>query len=218
MMVAFLLCYYLGAFDLLKWEVIKKLHLDIRGYVALRPLLAVLTYIGIYFCYSLSAMPGLFALDVVGGFFLPQPLITFSIAFGGMLGATALYLTVKYALKGLLRGKMQNFIEKVQKKFQKHQQSYLLFLRVFPFFPFGLVNIALAFLEVRTRTFMWTTFVGLIPAAYIYSEAGRALGLIVESDLPFGLESLCTYPMMIALIGIGAISLIPIFLKKKVSF
>jgi len=98
--------------------------------------------------------------------------------------------------------------------FQKNAASYLLFLRFIPLFPFWLVNIAPAFFNVKTRTYIWTTFVGIIPGSYVYAQAGSGLGTIFEEGKSFSFNSVFNTQMNFALVLLALFSLIPILVKN----
>jgi len=69
--------------------------------------------------------------------------------------------------------------------FQNNAASYLLFLRFVPLFPFWLVNLAPAFFKVQLSTYIWTTFVGIIPGSFVYTQAGSGLGVIFDEGAAF---------------------------------
>ena len=91
----------------------------------------------------------------------------------------------------------------------------MLFLRFVPLFPFWAVNIAPAFLGVRFKTYLWTTFIGIIPGVYVYAQAGVGLGAIFDSGESFTLSALFNKEVRIALVLLGILALVPIVIKKR---
>ena len=67
----------------------------------------------------------------------------------------------------------------IKKGFQKNAFLYLLTLRFIPIVPFFAVNIAAAFFQIPFRTFFFGTFLGIIPAYFIYGSVGVELGELV---------------------------------------
>ena len=53
--------------------------------------------------------------------------------------------------------------------------KYLLFLRFIPIFPFFLINMAAGLTHLPFRTFLLGTFVGILPGAFVYVNAGAGL-------------------------------------------
>ena len=88
------------------------------------------------------------------------------------------------------------------------------FLRLVPLFPFWLVNLAPAFLGVSLKTFVWTTFIGIIPGTFVFAQAGAGLGAILDSDQGFSIQGVFNWQVKIALIALGIFALIPIIVKK----
>src|SRR5439155_801084 len=58
--------------------------------------------------------------------------------------------------------------------------NYLLVLRLVPIFPFWLVNLVPALVGMRLRSYMLATFLGIIPATFVFASLGSGLGEIVE--------------------------------------
>src|SRR5271156_3592843 len=152
----------------------------------LSPLLFILLYIIVA---ALSLPVGVF-LSLLGGFLFPQPFSTLYIVIGATLGASCIFFAAKTALRDLLKEKASKFLPKIEAGFRENGVSYLLFLRLVPLFPFWLVNLAPAFLGVNLRTFIWTTFVGIIPGAFVFAQAGEGLGAILDSNQGFSISGI----------------------------
>ena len=54
----------------------------------------------------------------------------------------------------------------------------MLFLRLLPIFPFWLINIVPALLNVGLGVFFITTFIGIIPGSAVYAAVGNGLSTI----------------------------------------
>ena len=85
----------------------------------------------------------------------------------------------------------------MEKGFQENAANYLLFLRLVPLFPFWLVNLAPAFFGIKLKTFLWTTFIGIIPGSFVYAQAGVGLGAIFDTDKPFSIDTIFNWQMKI---------------------
>ena len=83
-----------------------------------------------------------------------------------------------------------------------------------PLFPFWLVNLAPAFLNVRLRTFVIGTFFGIIPGTAVYATVGAGLGSIFDADGDFSLTGVMTPEITAGLVGLGVLALIPVIYKK----
>ncbi len=209
-----IVAYFVGLPKYLTFESIKThreaLLTQIENHPVLMPALFILLYIVVV---SLS-LPGGTILTLLGGFFFKIPWGAIYVIVGATIGATIIFLAARTALGDLLRKKAGPFLKKMEGGFQKNAASYLLFLRFIPLFPFWLVNIAPAFFNVKTKTYIWTTFVGIIPGSYVYAQAGSGLGAIFEEGKSFSFNSVFNTQMNFALVLLALFSLIPILVKK----
>jgi len=206
--------YFSGVYKAIDFETLKYHHNELTEFVNNNRIKTSFMFIGTYIAVAALSIPGGLILSLLGGFLFPQPLCTLYVVFGATIGATLLFLAARTALKGHLEKKARPFIEKMRGGFNKNAVSYLLFLRFIPFFPFWVVNLAPAFFNVRIWTYVWTTFVGIIPGSVVSTQAGRGLNAIFESGEEFSLSSIFNTEMKIALILLGIFSLTPLIYKK----
>ncbi len=212
--VIMILVYATGLTDLITFEQLKDNRQTLLDYVNNHPILSAIGFMLLYAASTALSIPGGVFLTIFGGFLFPQPLSTIFVVIGATIGAIIIFLVAKTALGDIMREKAGPVIQKMQKGFQENATSYLLFLRLVPLFPFWLVNIAPAFFGVSLLTFSWTTFVGIIPGAFVYTQAGAGLGSILDTQKEFSLEGIFTWDVKIALIALGIFSLLPIVIKK----
>lgn len=189
-------------------------HATLKAFVAAHPVITPILYIFIYAVATSLSIPGGAILSLLGGFLFPMPLSTAYVVVGATVGASVIFLAARSAIGDFLAKKAGPFLKKMEKGFQKNAWSYLLFLRFVPLFPFWLVNIAPAVFGISFWTFLWTTFVGIIPGAYVYTQTGRGLGAILETGQEFSIESILNIHLRIALVVLGLFALIPIIIKK----
>lgn len=177
-------------------------------------LAAIMIFMGLYVVSTALSMPVGIYLSIFGGFLFGQPWSTFYVVFGATLGACLLFLAAKTAFGDLLRKRAGPFLKRFEKGFQENAAHYMLFLRLVPLFPFWLVNLAPAFLEVRLRVYVWTTFVGIMPGAFVFTQFGTGLGSILDRGETFSLGMVLTPEVWVALIALGIFVLIPVVVKR----
>ena len=129
------------------------------------------------------------------------------------LGATLLFLIAKTALGEMLQRKAGPWLEKMKKGFQNNAFHYLLTLRLVPLFPFFVVNLVPAFLGVKARDYILATFVGIIPGSFVFVSVGTGIGSVFDRGETFSASSILTPEILIALFGLGALSLLPVAFK-----
>ncbi len=209
-----LIAYFSGLTKYLQFENLRTHKKFLQDLVDQHYFFSTSLFILLYICLVSLSIPGAVFITVLGGFLFRQPFSTFYVVIGATLGASVVFLVSKTAIGNFLKKKAGPFLKKMEKGFKKNTVSYLFFLRLVPLFPFWLVNIAPAFLGVRFWTFFWTTFLGIIPGSFVYTQAGAGLGAIFDSGEKFSLQKIFNWQIRIALIGLALFSLLPILLKK----
>ena len=209
-----LTAYFTGLTKYLSFVEIKERREELLTWLAHYPILMPLTFIAIYIVTTTLSLPGGAVLSLIGGFLFGVPLGTIYVVIGATIGATLIFLAARTALGNLLKNRASPFLSKMKRGFDKNPASYLLFLRLIPIFPFWLVNLAPAFFNVKTRTYIWTTFVGIIPGAYVFTQTGKGLGAIFEAGDAFSFEAVFNLEIKIALVVLALFALLPIFIKR----
>ncbi len=195
------------------FEMLSEHRKTLQDFVMNHPLITPLLYIAIYTVVTAFSVPGGIFMTITGGFLFPQPWSTIYTTIGATLGASLLFLAARTIFYDLLHDRVGPSIKKLRKGFQEGAPSYLLFLRLVPVFPFWLVNLAPAFFEVRLRTFVWTTFIGIIPGVFVSSQAGAGLGTIFDAE-SLTLQTIFNTNVQVAFLALGAVSLIPLIVRK----
>ena len=149
--------------------------------VAADPLRAALAYVGAYALVTGLSIPGAALLTVAGGFVFGWAGGAAGAVVGATAGATALFLAARTSLGAALASRSGPRLNRFRAGFERDAVSYLLFLRLVSLFPFWLVNLALATLGVRLWTFVWTTFIGIIPGTIAYALAGAGLDSVMAA-------------------------------------
>ncbi len=184
------------------------------SFVEQRMVLAVLTYMAVYALATAVSVPGGAILSIAGGFLFGPWLGTLWIVIAATIGAAAIFLIARTALGGPLRRRAGAALRRMEAGFEKNAFSYLLTLRLIPLFPFFLVNLVPAFLGVTLRTYVMATLIGVIPGAFVFASAGAGLGSVFESSQSFSAKSVVTPEILVALTGLGLLSLLPVAYKR----
>jgi uncharacterized membrane protein YdjX (TVP38/TMEM64 family) len=205
------------AFDLPRYarlDTLREHREALLDFVAAYPLAAPLVFIGVYTGWVALSIPGAFLLTVAAGFLFGTVQGALLVVVGGTLGATAIFLAVRYALADLLRAYAGRWLDKLQAGFNRNAFNYLLVLRLAPIFPFFAINIATAFLNVPTGTFVRATLLGIIPACFVYASVGAGLGSILDAGGELDAGTVLTPEVILALSALAALSLLPVAIKR----
>ena len=181
-------------------------------------LLAIIFYSFLYVICVAFSIPVASYLTLIGGAifnWLALPVVVIS----ATIGATIIFILSKSILANYFSKKIIKKYKGLEKGFSKNHFYYLLFLRLIPFAPFFIVNILAGIVNMRIISYIFATFVGIIPGTTIYIFTGITFSeLFQNSQIPeFNITS-SKYFLIILLLSI--LSLSPIifdkFLKKKI--
>ncbi len=205
------------AFDLdayLSFDALSEHRQTLLTWYAENQVLAVISYMAVYFLVVAFSVPGAVWMTIGGGFIFGTFLATASVVLAATLGAGAVFLVARYALGDYLRAKAGNAMRKMEAGFRENALSYLLVLRLVPLFPFWLVNLVPAFLGVPLRAFLIGTFVGIIPGSFVFVSVGNGLGAVFDAGEVPDLGIIFKPEILTPIVGLAVLALIPVFYKK----
>ena len=89
-------------------------------------------------------------------------------------------------------------------------------LRLAPVFPFFIINIAPAFFDIRLRTYVAATFLGIIPGTFAYTWLGQGLDsvIVAAAGREISISDLVTPEITIAFLGLAIVAAIPTIVRK----
>jgi uncharacterized membrane protein YdjX (TVP38/TMEM64 family) len=145
-----------------------------------------------YIAVCLFALPGTTACMVAGGmlFGIIPGIILINIS--ATLGATLLFLISRFVIGDAVQQRYSLKLETFNEELNRYGYFYLLTLRVIGLLPFGFLNILAGVTQVSTRTFMWTTSLGIIPLSLLSAYTGNELSNALV------LQDMWTYPVICA--------------------
>jgi len=209
------LLFFVFDFDrFITFEMLKENRQALHVWVSQNQFLAPVFYVLAYIIVVAFSLPGGAVMTISGGFLFGALLGGTYAVVGATIGATLLFLIAKTSLGDYLLARAGNGVRKMQAGFAENALSYMFVLRLVPLFPFFLVNLAPAFLGVSFRVYLTATFLGIMPATYVYALAGSGLGSVFDQGQAFSIEAVLTPQMTAALIGLALLSLIPVAYKK----
>jgi uncharacterized membrane protein YdjX (TVP38/TMEM64 family) len=205
---SFLFARSMGYLENLSPEKIYSARDNLLGQVSDRLFISALIFVLIYFTAVAVSIPGATFLTLTGGFLFGPILGTVLVNIGASSGALAIFLAARYFLGSQVQNKYGEKLNTFNREIEANGSSYLLTLRFIPLFPFFLINLLSGFTTVKTRTFIWTTVIGILPGSFVYAYLGYA-GSSLESG-----ESLLTPQIITALCLLAVISLVPVIYRK----
>jgi uncharacterized membrane protein YdjX (TVP38/TMEM64 family) len=91
----------------------------------------------------------------------------------------------------------------------------MLILRLVPIVPFSFANVLPALVSVRLFNFIWTTIIGIIPGGIVFTWIGVTVGEVFDRNETPNLELLFTPIILGPLLGVAALLLLPMFLRRS---
>ena len=143
---------------------------------------SVLVYMFLYILVATISLPLESALCVVAGYYFGTTVGTIVAVISATIGALMVFLLIKHFFHDWFHRTIKSAsIKKIIHGINTNAFSYLLFLRLVPLFPFFIINLALSFSTVRTRDYILATFIGVIPATFVFVLAGTQLATIRDT-------------------------------------
>jgi uncharacterized membrane protein YdjX (TVP38/TMEM64 family) len=95
-----------------------------------------------------------------------------------LLAATLGFLVARYLARAWVERRFHRQVEIINRGVAREGVLFLLALRFNPLIPFFLINFGMGLTRMRLWVFVATSFFGLIPASFIYANAGTELARI----------------------------------------
>jgi len=168
--------------------------------------LALALAFAIYATATALSLPSGTVLSLTFGFLFGRWVATGIVVTAGTLGATMLFLAARYLFGAAVRRRLGSLGERINEGFTESGFYWLLFLRLMPPFPYFLVNLAPALTDIRVRTYVAATFVGILPSTLIVTNLGQTLGSIEST------RALVKPEALLALSLLGVLALLPVLL------
>ena len=223
--------YASGLHHYLTFEAIAQNRSMLGDYVSSHLFLAILAFMAVYTLAVAASFPGATILTILSGLLFGWLVGGVASILAATLGATIVFQIAKTSFGDVLAKKAGPVLSRISEGFKNDAFNYLLFLRLVPAFPFWLVNIAPALANVKLRSFVTATALGVIPGTFAFASVGAGLDSIIAteqakhtqclatkaaSECPFELSisSLITPQLLLAFAALGVVALIPVALKK----
>ena len=169
---------------------------------------AVALFILVYILQTSLSLPGATIMTLAGGFLFGSLWGPLYVNIGATTGATLAFLAARYLFHQWVERNFGDRLGPIQDGFAKNAFSYLLTLRLIPFFPFFLVNLLSGLTRVKVSTYVVATAIGIIPGSVVYTFAGRQLATINA------LSELVSPRLLLAFCLLGLLILIPVVYRK----
>lgn len=208
-----------GAFacrDVLSFEALAEHRAELLAFRDANYLLASLGFVAAYTLIVAFSVPGATIVTLAGGFLFGLfPGVAYNVL-GATLGAVAVFLAARAGLGTDVAERIKargGAAARLQAGLQESQWSALLTMRLVPVVPFFLANLIPAFAGIRLWPFALTTALGIIPGGFVFTSVGVGLGEVFSRGETPDLGVIFSAPVLIPLLGLAALSALPMVLK-----
>ena len=178
--------------------------------------LAALAFIGAYVLIVALSLPGATVATLAGGFLFGLfPGVLYNVI-AATIGAAGIFLAVRAGFGAALARRIESgggAAARLQAGLRQNEWSVLMVMRLVPALPFFLANLIPAVVGVRFDRFVITTFLGIFPAALVFTSVGAGLGEVFARGGTPDLSVIFSPPILLPLLGLAALSALPVVVK-----
>lgn len=168
------------------------------------PTLVTLIYFAVFVLLTALCLPGAGVLMLVGGGCMGFGLCMVVSTAASALGALLTMLFARHFFRSSVESGFSNKLNEINKGIEKNEVAYLLSLRLAPIIPFVAFNLLAGLTRVRPWTFLWTSFLGMLPGTMLYVNAGNELAKVNRLEELISLE---------VVISLAALALVPFLIQ-----
>ena len=168
------------------------------------PTLVTLIYFGVFVLITALCLPGAGVLMLVGGGCMGFGLCMVVSTAASALGALLTMLFARHFFRSSVESRFADKLNDINTGIEKNEVAYLLSLRLAPIIPFVAFNLLAGLTRVRPWTFLWTSFIGMLPGTMLYVNAGNELSKVNKLEELISLE---------VLISLAALALVPFLIQ-----
>ncbi|SMX29888.1 SNARE associated Golgi protein [Pelagimonas phthalicica] len=162
------------------------------------------------------SFPGASAATLTGGFLFGTATGSLINVTAATIGATAIFLAARWGLGDRLGARLENSdgaVKQIKDGIDENQWSMLFLIRLVPAVPFFLANLIPSFLEVPLHRYVISTFLGIIPGTVVYTSVGAGLGEVFARGETPDLGIIFEPHIIGPILGLAALSAMPIVIK-----
>lgn len=202
-----------GLHRYLSLDTIRQHRLELLQFVAVHRIVALVAFAALYALVVVLSLPGSALMTVSSGFLFGLAVGGLAASFGATLGACIVFLIARSALGPWLKQRAGPWLGRIEAGFEENAFYYILMLRLVPVFPFFIINLVTPFVGVPFRVYAAATYLGILPACFVYASFGAGLGAIFDRNDPVSLDAILSPQILGGLTGLGLLALLPVLYK-----
>ncbi|MEP3329287.1 VTT domain-containing protein [Sedimentitalea sp.] len=173
-------------------------------------------FVTLYVVIVAFSLPGAAVASVTGGFLFGLGAGTMLNVMSATIGACAIFLAARAGLGATLNAKLdasKGTAKRIRDGLRDHEINVLLLIRLVPAVPFFVANLLPALVGVKFRNFLWTTALGIIPGAIVFTWIGVGLGEVFDRGETPDLSLLWEPHILGPILGLCVLAALPIVIR-----
>lgn len=198
------------AFDLAQYfslEYLKSHQASLDNFYRAHPLQTALIYFAVYIAVTGLSLPGALLMTLAGGAIFGLFWGTVIVSFASSVGATLAFLASRFLFRDWVQQRYRSSLDLIDRGIERDGPVYLFTLRLIPYFPFFVINLAMGLTPMRTTIFYLVSQIGMLPGTLVYVNAGRELAQLESAS------GLLSPSLIFAFLLLG---IFPLFAKKLI--
>ena len=187
------------------WDWLKANQADLEQRTSEHLLFFSVVLFVVYVIVTALSLPIASTLTVLYGVLLGRWLGLALVSLASTTGATLALLMSRFLLRDWVRGRYGSRLEAIDRGVERSGVYYLLMLRLNPFVPYFLINLALGLTRMPVWTFWIVSQIGMLPVTFLYVNAAAEVARVEKPS------ELLT-PRVLSYLALA--SLIPLLLRQ----
>jgi uncharacterized membrane protein YdjX (TVP38/TMEM64 family) len=180
-------------------------------------IILAVAFVASYFVIVAFSLPGAAVASITGGFLFGITVGTLLNVAAASLGAIAIFLAARMGLGQTLTTRIdasEGTLKRLKKALHEHEISVLFLIRLIPVVPFFAANLLPALVGVRFSSFVFTTVLGIVPGAIVFTWVGVGVGEVFDRGENPDLSLLWEPHVIGPITGLCLLAALPILIKK----
>lgn len=166
-------------------------------------------FTALYITVTALSLPGAAVLTLASGAFFGLTIGTLVASVASTIGATLACFVARTLLRDWVQGKFGEKLKTINEGVDREGGFYLFTVRLIPVFPFFVINLVMGLTSMRLSTFFWVSQIGMLPATFVFVNAGKELAKIDS------LSGILSPTLIISFVILG---IFPITVKKIMQY
>ncbi|MEE9448303.1 MAG: TVP38/TMEM64 family protein [Arenicellales bacterium] len=188
--------------DLLTLESLKARQAEVTQYRSDHPSLIVWVFLAVYIVFTALSIPGATILTLASGAIFGVVMGTVWVSIASTIGATLAFLMSRYFFKNAVQAKFGDRLGAIEENLKKDGAFYLFSMRLVPVIPFFVINLVMGLTPIKTATYAFASWAGMLAGTAVYVNAGtqlaklNSLNDILSAPIILSFVLLATFPFI----------------------